>query len=645
MPPAFSNVDKSIKIDYPLPLMPAYTSGTLYILSHDVVDLIAQAESPQRYVAADDRNLALWLFGFNVTPIHDARIQDGEGCEDSLIAKRFKDSELAGMQTMYDNAANKREQCTGLDTSACSLCYPCHGKKDDWRAMNLACDPYKGVTLRDQPAYMKVSGAKVKDDMEVSKIGENDEWIIPDLLSQRTSKFSEGDNWHLLYWVCWTSNASTFTERHWRALELVWVHEPRAVIFMISNTLEQDFFDDYRKQGYEIHVVHFNKENLLKWHWYFGPGTLDWLRDWDKWEKGSYFYWHLTDYIRCLLLYNYGGTYMDMDALWIRVPPDPNLEFIGSDYSSLVSDREWTLDEDGLYLPQGLMRFKRGWSLFREMCEYAFSSYTYDPECFNCHGPKAITSYVRNHRAALEAAGFTILPQEVLYPASYLEVHRFLLPSPLAEQELKTKIVVNSWNIHLFGKMTNNLPVQSGSLVDLVFKRFNLDIPHRDARTQSVVSSTGSWTVPFKLVGPKTYVYRESPPFTHIPPESQLSRKKALQRPAPGKFQGLETIYVRGGPAVASRVKMSLEVAFGKLKIGLPLSTEFSSHTVELQDASKKDVNALLNSLVYSPSSLLAANGGRDRMTISISYSTGQQDDITVDIIVVETRDDDEEED
>lgn len=638
MPPDALGADKSIAVDYDLPILPAYTSGTLTILSRDVIHAIVGLTTPQRFIAAEDRNLAVWLFGYDIKPIHDRRIQHGAGCENDLLAKQ---TDPNGMRALYDNVAEHRDLCTGLDTSSCSLCYSCHGKKDDWRANpfhELVCDPYKGVMLRQQPAYQKVSGAKVKDELAPSVIGENDAWIIDDILSQRTSKYSETADWHLLYWVCWTSDPSTFTDRHWRALELVWIHEPRAVIFMISNTLPKDFFKDYTAQGYNVHVVHFNKENLLSWHWYFGPSTRDWLLDWDRWEKGTFFYWHLTDYVRLLLLYNYGGTYMDMDALWIRVPPDSELEFIGSDYTSLASDLEWTLDEDGLYLPQGLMRFKRGWSLFREMCEYAFAPHSYDPGCFNCHGPKAITSYVKEHRAALESAGFTILPREVLYPASYLEVHKYLLTNPLAEQELKTKIVVNSWNIHLFGKMTNHLPIEKDSLVDHVLRRFDLDVPHRDAKTQDVISSSGDYTVPLSLIGPRNYVYRAASPFSRISPDSPQMRRKALQRSAAGKFQGLDILYVRGGPAQIARATVEVEVAFGK--IALDAAEPSNKQTVTLSNTSKKELNVLLNSLTYQPSPLLAANGGRDRMSVTVTLDGHVPDEILVDVIVVEEEED-----
>ncbi|CAO3591932.1 unnamed protein product [Absidia cylindrospora] len=644
----FRNPKKTVNVDFGIPVLPSFTSGTLYTLSKDMVERVVQHDSTHRYSDHDDENLAFWLFGTAIQPIHDFRIQDLENvCEEDLLAKPFTSSPSL-MKSMYDNIANQRPQCANLKIDHCAVCYPCYGKADDWRMLDLRCDHAKGVSPLVS-SYEQISDGVVKDDLPRSVIGENDEWIVDGILSRKTSKYSDGDDWSLVYWVCWTSDSTTFTERHWRALEMVWVHEPRAVIFMISNTLPQSFFDDYTKYGYNIKVVHFNKDNLLNWQWYFGPGTHDWLSDWDKWEKGPFFYWHLTDYIRCLLLYNYGGTYMDMDALWIRLPPDNNMEFIGSDYTSIESDRQWTLDETGLYLPQGVMRFKRGWKLFREMAETAFSAYTYDPGCFNCGGPKAITTYVRQHRAALENAGFTILPRQVLYPSSYLDIHNYLLPDLLADHELRTNLMRTSWNIHLFGKMTNGLSVQRGSIVDLVLRAFDLDLPHASAKTGEIVSSTATRTVPMRLVGPRDYVYhaRSSLPpppaaATIVAPSTDTidPATSLLLEAAPGKLQGLNVVYIRGGPSTMTQVTIDVDVAVGRVQMGFPLGEPSLKSSIFLKDASQQQVNAVLNSIVYIPSSLHVANGGKDLMHISVSYGDDDlvkvADTIEVAIFVVE---------
>ncbi|KAL7319786.1 hypothetical protein PS15m_002879 [Mucor circinelloides] len=646
MPVNFFNPSKSMLIDYGMPVLPTFTSGTLYTLSRNIVELIAQIDYPQRFIEADDVNLAMWLFGFDVQPIHDKRIQDNSDvCEESMIAKRISyDKFKSTVSTLYNNILHKDPQCISLNKlKKCATCYPCHGKSDDWRSHNLDCDPSRGVSLLKQPDYVKIPGPNVKDQLEPSVIGENDQWIIKDILSAKTSVYTEDEaNWHLLYWVCWTSDPSTFTDRHWRALEMVWIHEPNAVIIMMSNSLPENFFHDYTRRGYNIQVVNFNKENLLKWNWYFGPGTQDWLQDWDKWEKGKFFYWHLTDYIRCLLLYNYGGTYMDMDALWIRIPPDQNLEFIGSDYSSVHSDREWTLDDKGLYLPQGLMRFKRGWKLFREMAEGAFSAFNYDPECFNCGGPKAITSYVRQRRGVLEDAGLTILPRKVLYPFSYLEIHKLLQPNALAEQEMKNKIEPYSWNIHLFGKMTNHLPVQPNSVIDYVFKKFDLDLPHRDTSSHKIISSTQSMTVPMQLVGPRDYIYKA---ISERMLEDDRKKENLLRlQPTPGKFQGINVIYVRGGPDRIPKVTIELDTAIGRSSINN--GTHEKQIMFELQNVSMKEVNSALNSIEYSPPALMLANGGRDRLKVDVTYDHGGQyiekGQLQITVVVMEPEEEDD---
>lgn len=636
-----------MEVDYAMPILPTFTSGTLYTLSRNMVDMIAKIDYPQRFVDADDINLAMWLFGFDLDPIHDKRIQDAsfDVCEESLIAKRFSNDKFKkSVSIMYNNIQHNEPQCIGVNKqNKCALCYPCHGKSNDWRSNNLHCDATRGVSLRKQPEFKKIPAPIVRDEMTPAIIGENDQWIIKDILSARTSIYTEDeDNWHLLYWVCWTSDPSTFTDRHWRALEMVWVHEPNAVIIMMSNSLPEDFFHEYTRRGYNIQVVHFNKENLLKWRWFFGPGTQDWLQDWEKWEKGKFFYWHLTDYIRCLLLYNYGGTYMDMDALWIRIPPDQNLEFIGSDYSSVYSDREWTLDDKGLYLPQGLMRFKRGWKLFREMAEGAFSAFNYDPECFNCGGPKAITSYVRERRGVLVDAGLTILPRKVLYPFGYTEIHKLLEPNSLSEQDMKTKIEPFSWNIHLFGKMTNHLPVQANSVIDYVFKKFDLDLPHRDTSSHKIISSTQSMTVPMRLVGPRDYIYRAVSD-RMIEDDKKKDNLLRLQ-PTPGKFQGLNVLFVRGGPDRVPSVSIELESTIGRMRLNN--GTIAKRLTYQMEDVSMREVNSVLNTVEFTPTKLMLANGGRDRLQVAVTYEYPdgkvEKDQLQITLVVMEPEEEDE---
>ncbi|OZJ05621.1 hypothetical protein BZG36_01506 [Bifiguratus adelaidae] len=612
IPPIDNRENKNAVFDYPLPLFPPFTAGALYTLSHDLASLIVR-DGPRLFTRNEDQNIGIWLFPFNIKPIHDRRIQQIDVCEDDMIAKHFMSSYNPGgsMQDMYNNVVNQRRLCEGFKQRYCAFCYPCEGRSNHWHDWNFDCDPDRGVTLYKQPTLeTAVQGifTPVQDPIEESIIGRNDEWIIPGVLSEMISIYSSSDNWHLVHWVCWTTDPSTFADRHWRTIELIWVHEPQAVVFMLSTTLPSDFFKEYTDRGYQIHVVRFSKDLLLKHRWYLGEHSKQWLENWEKWESGPFFFSHLTDYMRYLLLYKYGGTYMDMDALWIRPPPDSDIQFIGADFSNVKSDTIWTLDDSGMYLAPGVMRFQRAWTAFREVGEEAFSP-TYRADCFNCVGPRAITTYVRDHRSALEEAGLVILPNEVLYPLNYMKIHELLQPDPLAEYDLRTRLMTTSWSIHLFGKMTNGLPIQEGSVVDVVFKKFDLGIPHQ--------SEAVSYSRP-KLVGPRTYVYRS---LSAIQSMTLRYNTHTLQ-PKPGSFQGLDAIYIRGGPATYKQVQFTFTVSKGKVR--LRKGVDFNRNTVTLMNPSQMSLNALLANLIYTP----PRNNRDGTDTLSIECDFGIAKDI-----------------
>ncbi|KAI8090255.1 galactosyltransferase-domain-containing protein [Gilbertella persicaria] len=156
IPPIRNTENKNGELIYPLPVFPPYTAGALYILSRDVVHLIAGVKGPRMFVKNEDQNLGIWLYPFNILPIHDRRIQQIDVCENDMIGKHFGDfgepDAIGGtMYDMLDNLQNGRKMCAGFKTSVCGFCYPCHGKANHWKNWNFDCDDKKGVTLLNSP--------------------------------------------------------------------------------------------------------------------------------------------------------------------------------------------------------------------------------------------------------------------------------------------------------------------------------------------------------------------------------------------------------------------------------------------------------------------------------------------------------------
>lgn len=320
---------------------------------------------------------------------------------------------------------------------------------------------------------------------------------------------------------------------------------------------------------------------------------------------------------------------LDMDAPWVRSPPDSNLEFIGADYATLASDLDWTLDEDGMYLAPGVMRFRKGWNLFRDIMEQAFAVTTYRVDCFNCVGPRAITLGVKSNRRLLELAGFTILPSHVLYPKNWITSHELVkaLPSGGGKMEL-AKIVEGSWSIHLFGKMTNHLRIQKGSIVDEAFETFSLKIPRRIGFLSSADQELGNGDDlgrGLELRLPSTYTFRSRLALAtlEVPELDSLGS-------VDGRFDGLDLIFVRGAkePKV-SRATIVVETTEGgriawSAKSGRPGGRSGTGQgelgggsevKVVIDEATVKDVNAVLGSMVYLP-----GTKRRDEMLVRVVF-------------------------
>lgn len=311
-----------------------------------------------------------------------------------------------------------------------------------------------------------------------------------------------------------------------------------------------------------------------------------------------------------------------MDAPWIRSPPSSNIEFIGADHSTLASDLDWTLDEDGMYLAPGVMRFRRGWTVFRDAAERAFSV-AYTADCFGCVGPRAVTKAIGARRYHLEQCGLTIVPPRVLYPYNWIGAHELVRTRPAGEAAAElAKLVQSSWSIHLFGKMTNHLRVQPGSVAAEAFAAFNLGVPRNTGLLSSgdveLAHPSDAWTTGAELRYPRNYTYR-----TRTEMEAMEAGPVDLLGSLDGRFDGLDLISVRGVPKTAAAGGASATIRLatsrgghivlsaGSGSSGTSIRTDqgeadpAGGETIELRTRSQQTnlrlVNSILRGIAYVP--------------------------------------------
>jgi len=104
-----------------------------------------------------------------------------------------------------------------------------------------------------------------------------------------------------------------FSWRHWRCIESIFFHHPHARVIIHSNTLLQSEFDVLTEAGYKLEVQSYNLEELVEESpaWKFTEKL-------QEAKRGQFWYSHRTDLLRYLILFKWGGVYMDTDVIIVR---------------------------------------------------------------------------------------------------------------------------------------------------------------------------------------------------------------------------------------------------------------------------------------------------------------------------------------
>jgi hypothetical protein len=149
-------------LQFDLGKFPPYTAGALHILSSDLVYAL-RSSLPRRYYQNEDQSLGVWLLPFNVTPLHDPRIQQWDVCHSSMIAKHPLTPDR--MREMYGNVVRTDDMCTGFDTTRCPLCWQCPPDQAHWSTFGLDCDQY-GATVKKTQSNPKSAGVPLEPVMK-----------------------------------------------------------------------------------------------------------------------------------------------------------------------------------------------------------------------------------------------------------------------------------------------------------------------------------------------------------------------------------------------------------------------------------------------------------------------------------------------
>ena len=273
------------------------------------------------------------------------------------------------------------------------------------------------------------------------------------------------------FFFFWISQWTTWGATHDLFLQSLFAHHPDASVFCLYTMPYNDItvhpLQRYTSAGYKIHLFYFSGMANYAKTW----GTSDDTRAWISQPQTTYTS-HVTDYLRFYLLYEYGGTYVDTDAIFFRAFPLKE-SFIGLDVLEDSASRPliWlAYPQQRLYLAPGMMRAEKGAPFLRAALEFGFDHEDYDPMCYNCVGPYALNCIFFEP----DAQQMCLYSNEVFYPFGYITAHRLFNSTepfiPMLYESLRRRTIA----LHLFGKMTSLTSIGKNSVMDIAEQAFSI---------------------------------------------------------------------------------------------------------------------------------------------------------------------------
>ncbi|XP_017024672.1 lactosylceramide 4-alpha-galactosyltransferase [Drosophila kikkawai] len=200
--------------------------------------------------------------------------------------------------------------------------------------------------------------------------------------------------------------------------------------------------------------VHLRRLNL--WSYAAGTPIEEWLKDGSLFLS-SYLFSHISDFLRYLTLYRYGGLYLDMDVVVLR-----NMEEVPPNYTGA---------ESNTHLAAGVMSLAAT-GFGHEIAESCLRDLqlNFDGKDWGNNGPGVITRVAQkicgtkdiqvmqeDHKRCL---GFKVFGRGAFYAVPWKQWRDFFEPEKLPQTMALTK---DSYVVHVWNKHSSTLKIKRGT--------------------------------------------------------------------------------------------------------------------------------------------------------------------------------------
>ena len=221
-----------------------------------------------------------------------------------------------------------------------------------------------------------------------------------------------------------TSAAAALKTRQACAVESLALHNPDLTVYVLMTNEVSNSHPTMRAlQEYgNINLVQINLDD------YFFNTTLERWYFCTNWRNSRYAVSHLSDALRYLTLFKYGGYYFDLDFIMMK-PVSSLGNFVGLESKNVLG--------------AGAMHADLGHSVFQQTIQEFRGNYKRDAWGYN--GPLLITRVLKRSCPDLHnCTTFNVLRKEIFYPVSHTEWKYYFSEEPSVR--LEKSIGIHVWN-------------------------------------------------------------------------------------------------------------------------------------------------------------------------------------------------------
>ncbi|KAI3893345.1 hypothetical protein MKX03_007426 [Papaver bracteatum] len=263
------------------------------------------------------------------------------------------------------------------------------------------------------------------------------------------------------FFMTWISPATSFGKKEFLALQSVFKYHPNGCLMILSRTMDSDdgkkILSPLTARGFKVTALAPDLKFLFK-----NTPAKAWFDDMRRGRKDPGhipFAQNLSNLLRLVTLYKYGGVYLDTDFIVLK--SFSGLQNSIGAQSVDVQTKQWNR------LNNAVLVFDKNHPLLYKFIENF--CYKFDGSRWGFNGPYLVTRVIQKV-SGQPGYDFTVLPPKAFYPVDWIKIGGYFEKpvTPYQSKWVEAKVLQlrrEAYGVHLWNKESGKLRIEEGSVI------------------------------------------------------------------------------------------------------------------------------------------------------------------------------------